>query len=208
MAARSLRTTLSARQSGGATSSGSSVECLTCPADRVRERFGPGTVAVADVGWAGLSSTGSSLSQTLVAPAQPFGDLLQRLDLHTARLVRHEIPVSDSPDREISTQLRGTAVGPISRGLGELHPVITRVEVTRRVNAPARCCLQFGTTSTEVGLCRLPSKPTPRATASVADVAASPGTHVACGTGSRFRCSLLRSSWISRCSWCCAVSAL
>src|SRR6056297_2993411 len=97
MAARSLRTTLSARQSGGATSSGSSVECLTCPADRVRERFGPGTVAVADVGWAGLSSTGSSLSQTLVAPAQPFGDLLQRLDLHTARPARHEIPVSDSP---------------------------------------------------------------------------------------------------------------
>ena len=77
--------------------SGSFVECSTCPVDRVRQRVGAGTVAVADVGRAGLSSTGLSVSQTLCAPAQPFGDLLQRLDLHAARLVRHKVPVSDGP---------------------------------------------------------------------------------------------------------------
>ena len=42
---------------------------------------------------AGFSSTGLSVSQTLCAPAQPFGDLLQRLDLHTGRPVGHEVPV-------------------------------------------------------------------------------------------------------------------
>lgn len=61
---------------------GGFVERLTCLVDGLGERFGSGPISVADIGWPGLGGVGLSGRKTFRTPAQPFGKLFQRFDLH------------------------------------------------------------------------------------------------------------------------------
>jgi hypothetical protein len=90
--------TRSALQSRAATSSERCVDRLTSSADRLRKCLGLRPISVDDVGRARIRYSGLSRSQTVRAPTQPLGNLLQRLDLHIAMTLRHEAPLPDSTE--------------------------------------------------------------------------------------------------------------
>lgn len=61
---------------------GGFVERMTCLVDGLGECFGSGPIPIADVGWPSLRGGGLSCRKTFETPAQSFGKLFQRFDLH------------------------------------------------------------------------------------------------------------------------------